>query len=141
MTPENRNFIEQEVERVVIRFFHHLDSREYDKLAGLFAADGVWHRPGKELCGRTAIMEAMHARPAGLITQHIATNIVVDVVDADHAEATLYLTVFSHAGGAAPQTPAPVELPNLVGIYREKMIRTPDGWRISEITSRPNFRR
>jgi hypothetical protein len=137
MTPDNRRAIEHDVEKIVLRFFHYLDGGDYDKLAGLFAADGVWHRQGKALREPEAVLEAMHARPAGMVTQHVASNVVVDATDADHADATLYLTVFAHAGAV----PAPIEPPAQVGIYRERLVRTADGWRIGEITSLPKFRR
>lgn len=141
MTPEQQRAIEHDAAKPVLRFFHHLDAGEYDRLVALMAPDGVWHRQGKELRGRDAIMEAMRARPAGLLTQHNATNLVVDAVDADHATATVYLTVFAHTPAAGAKGPGPVELPNLVGIYREKLVRTAEGWRIAEITSQPMMRR
>jgi len=136
MTPEQQRAIEHDAGKTVLRFFHCLDDANYDGLVGLMAPDGVWHRQGKELKGRAAIMEAMKARPAGLATQHNATTLVVDAVDADHATATVYLVVFAGQGGSGA-----VELPNLVGVYREKLVRLAEGWRIAEITSQPRFRR
>lgn len=141
MTPDERRAIEHDVEKTALRFFLYLDSYRYDDLAGLFVPDGVWHRQGKELRGAKMLLDAMHARPPGTVTQHVATNILVDVLDADHAEATIYLTVYAHAGDASTTTPVPMSPPGQVGIYREKLARTADGWRIAEITSRQIFRR
>jgi hypothetical protein len=141
MTADERRGIERDVEKVAIRFFHYLDSYRYDDLAGLFTPDGVWHRQGKELRGSAALLAAMHARPAGTVTQHVASNILVDVLDADHAETTIYLTVYAHAGDATTKPPVPMSPPGQVGIYREKLARTPDGWRIAEITSQQIFKR
>lgn len=141
MTPDSRRAIEHDVEQVVFRFFHYLDGAEYQKLAALFAPEGVWHRQGTALCGPAAVLEAMHARPAGIVTQHLASNVVVEPSDADHAEATLYLTVFAHTGGPDAKSPAPMELPIQVAIYREKLVRSGDNWRIAEITSQQKFKR
>jgi SnoaL-like protein len=131
MTLDSRRAIEHDVEKVALRFFHYLDGGDYQKLAALFAADGVWHRQGTALRGPGAVLEAMHARPAGIVTQHYA----------EHAEATLYLAVFAHSGGADAKPPAPMELPIQVAIYREKLVRSDDGWRIAEITSQQKFKR
>jgi ketosteroid isomerase-like protein len=139
MSPDQRRAVEHDAGRAVVSFFNHLDACEYDKLCALMAPDGVWHRQGKALHGPAEVMAAMQARPAGVITQHTVTNLVVDVADADHAAAAMYLLVFSHTGGAP--APAPLELPSLVGVYRAKMINTAAGWRIAEMTSQPRFRR
>jgi len=141
MTPDDRRAIEHDVEKVLLRFFHYLDGGDYDRLVALFAPDGVWHRQGKALRGPAAVREAMLARPPGIVTQHLASNVVVEAVNADYAEATLYLAVFAHNGGAEAKPPAPMELPNQVAIYREKLIRNGDDWRIVEITSKQNFKR
>jgi hypothetical protein len=141
MTLDSRRAIEHDVEKVALRFFHYLDGGDYQKLAALFAADGVWHRQGTALRGPGAVLEAMHARPAGIVTQHFASNVVVEPSDAEHAEATLYLAVFAHSGGADAKPPAPMELPIQVAIFREKLVRSDDGWRIAEITSQQKFKR
>ena len=141
MDADQRRAIEHDAERTIVRFFHYLDTRAYEKLAGLMAPEGVWNRQGKALKGRDMVLAAMHARPKGFTTQHLVTNLVVDVVDADHAEANYYLTVFAHQLAEGGQLPAPMEAPLLAAFYQEKLVRTPQGWRINNISDTVAFKR
>jgi len=140
MLTEQRLAIEREAEKVLLRFFHHLDADEFEALAALMAEDGVWHRQGKLLRGPGMVLEAMAARPKGRRTRHLITNLVLDAVDERHVQAIYYLTAFRY-DGATPGEPAPIELPASVGTYREKLVLTPAGWRVAEITSEGAFRR
>jgi hypothetical protein len=140
MNPEERRAIEADVARIVPRFFLHLDSQEFTRLADLMAPDGAWHRAGKELRGRAMLLEAMDARGTTRKTRHLISNLVVDAIDADHAEAIFYSTAFVHTGTAADAI-APMELPSSIGTYRANFIRTVDGWRIAALKSQMAFRR
>jgi hypothetical protein len=140
LTEQKKLAIEREAERVLLRFFHHLDGDEFEALAGLMAEDGVWHRQGKLLRGPGMVREAMAARPKGRRTRHLVTNLILDVVDERHVQAIYYLTAFGY-NGATPGEPAPMELPVSVGTYREKLVLTPAGWRVAEISSETAFRR
>jgi ketosteroid isomerase-like protein len=141
MSPEQRHAAEIEATRVLQRFFHNLDNRNYDALAALMAGDGVWHRQGKALRGPAGVLEAMAARPKDATTRHIITNLVVDAIDANHVEAAFYMTVFGRSGPAVAGETAPVELPLTVAACQEKLVLTDAGWRIAEITSQPTFKR
>jgi hypothetical protein len=134
--------IEHEAAAVVHRFFRYLDDGDYDRLAAMMAADGVWHRQGKMLRGPAMVLEAMKARPAGVITRHLVSNLLVDVAAPDHAEVSCYITVYAHTGETKPDQPAPLELPLQIGTYRIKLTRAAQGGaRIAEITARMAFRR
>jgi SnoaL-like domain len=138
MSPDERRAIAHDVEQAVVSFFHRLDACDYDGLVELFAADGVWHRQGKALRGAADLMAAMRARPAG-VTQHVASNVLVDVAGADRATVTAYLVIFAHIG--SNETPAPMALPLSVAVYRAQTVRTAAGWRIGELTSQMRFKR
>jgi hypothetical protein len=140
MLTEQKLAVEREAERVLVRFFHHLDTGEFEALVALMAEDGVWHRQGKVLRGPGMVREALAERPKGRRTRHLVTNLIVDAVDERHVQAIYYLTVFRH-DGVTPGEPAPIELPASVGTYREKLVLTPAGWRVAEITSEGAFRR
>lgn len=129
---------EHDAQKVLNRFFQCLDDGRYEALSALMAQDGVWHRQGKALKGPAGVLEAMRARPAGLATRHLVSNLVVDAATEDRADAVFYVTVYAHTGSA---TPAPVELPLQIVVFRQSMTRTAEGWRIAELSSTPAFRR
>jgi ketosteroid isomerase-like protein len=133
--------IERDAANLVHRFFRHLDDCAYDKLAALMARDGVWHRQGKALAGPAMVQEAMKGRPAALMTRHLVSNLLVDAVDADHAEASCYVTVYAHTGEHKPDEPAPLEQPLQIMTYRIRLTRTADGARIDEIAGKVAFRK
>lgn len=134
MDDQTRRAIEWDCQQVLIRFINDLDARDYEKLAALMAPDGQWFRPDGPARGPEGVLAACRARPApsGLIIRHVISNIVVDVIDADHAHAVTYLTVYRHEAAAAPQLPVPLAGPYMVGISTNKLARTPEGWRITE---------
>jgi ketosteroid isomerase-like protein len=140
MNPEERRAVEIDVARIVPQFFMHLDNQAFDRLADLMAPDGTWYRAGKELRGRAMLLQAMDARGTTRRTRHLISNIIVDAVDADHAEAVFYSTAFVHTDTAADAI-APMELPSSIGTYRATFIRMPDGWRIATLKSQMAFRR
>lgn len=140
LTASQRRAIEQDAAQVVNRFYHYLDGGNYAELAELMAPQGIWYRQGKELKGPAMVLEALSVRPEGMTTQHTNTNMVVDVIDATHADVKHYLTVFAHTA-AKIGDPAKVELPLHLGIREEKLVKTKAGWRIANITGRNRFTR
>ena len=66
----------------------------------------------------------------GRISRHVCNNLLIDVIDEDHAESVVYLTLYRH-DHEKPKALAPLESPFMVGEYRDRFIRTPDGWRIA----------
>jgi len=138
MSPDEQRAIAHDIEHVIVRFFNSLDACDYDRLVEQFAGDGAWHRQGKVLRGAAELMAAMRARPAG-VTQHVASNILIDIAGADQATVSAYLVIFAHLGGS--ETPAPMELPLSAAIYNARMVRTAAGWRIAELTSQIRFKR
>jgi SnoaL-like domain len=130
-----------EVERAIHLFFRHLDDNDYEALTALMTADGLWHRQGKELRGRPMVMEAMQARPLGLVTRHIVSNLLVEATDRNHADASVYLTVFAHTADPAAKPPYPMALPNLLAVYRIELLRQAERWYLRQIASTPIFRR
>lgn len=136
-----RAAIQRDVESVIFRFFLHLDEQEYDQLAQLMAPTGTWLRNGALLKGPEGVREAMRSRPAGFTTRHLITNVIVDVADDDHADATYYMTVFVHAGDAKPTGPVKMDVPMHVSVFRQRFMRAPEGWRIAELHGTATFHR
>jgi hypothetical protein len=128
-----------DIERLIYRFFLHLDERRYADLCALMAPRGVWHRQGKALQGPDEVLDALKLRPAGATTRHLITNVIVDITGAASAEATHYLAVFFHGADTPPSLPVRIELPRHISIFSEKFVRTADGWRVAEMSEIPTF--
>jgi SnoaL-like domain len=129
-----------DLERTIYRFFLYLDERRYDDLCALMAPNGVWYRQGKALRGPVEVLEALKLRPAGATTRHLITNVIVDMIDDTHAQATHYLAVFFHGAEKPPSLPVPIELPRHISIFREEFTRTTsDGWRVAAMSEIPTF--
>jgi hypothetical protein len=144
MTSQNnpdRAPIQRDIEQMIFRFFLHLDEQEYDQLSSLMAPTGTWLRNKILLKGPEDVREAMRSRPAGFTTRHLITNVIVDVADSDHADVTYYMTVFVHSGDAKPTGAVKMDVPMHVSIFRQKVVRLPDGWRIAELSGTPTFHR
>lgn len=129
MTEAERAEIERACEKLSIAYARHVDFRDYQALAGLFAEDGVLELFGRQIRGRAAVLAALSARPENRKSLHIFTNISTDVIDADHARGLTYLTLLraDHDGEGA----APLDGPLMGGYYEDEFIRTQSGWRIA----------
>jgi hypothetical protein len=60
-------------------------------------------------------------------------------VDDDHAQARLYLTAYRHDAGAPRTVPAPMGLPAMLLVVSARLLRCPDGWRITEQVMQREF--
>ena len=86
---------------VVTRCIRALDGRDYDTVAGSFAADGVWDRAGEALAGPEAVRQALDKRPADLETQHLISNMVVDFPSETSAVVSYTLAAYAQRSGSA----------------------------------------
>jgi hypothetical protein len=132
---------ERGAERGLIGLFAALDSNEFEAVATSFATDGVWHRQGKQLKGPPMVREAMAARDKGARTRHVVTNMLTTVKGDNKAEISFYMTVFSHLGEADAPAPAPMNIPNTVGLSRATARREGGQWKITELKSAATFQR
>ena len=132
MDATQRREIEADCRNLQLAWFRALDEGDADAGAALFAADCLWERPGATLRGPNAVKATMLDRAPGLLTRHVATNQLIDIIDADHAECRCYYLVFRHDSGAsAAPLPRPFEAPDRMGDYINKFVRTAQGWKIS----------
>ena len=112
-------------------FAYHLDRRDYQALADLFAPDGVWIRHNVHLKGRKEIMAAMLQRPAEQFTRHVTTGFYFTLVDESIARSvSTNMSYFSFEAATlpAPYVPENAMLLDFVDTY----IKTTAGWRFSE---------
>ena len=133
--------IERACERLSIAYARHIDFKEYDQFAELFAEDGHLSA-GSVRDGRAAIRQSLTQRSDRLRSRHVLTNVSIDVLDADHARGITYLTLYRHVGDESLRN-EPIELrgPAAVGHYEDEFVRTAEGWRIARRVLRFAFRR
>lgn len=124
--------IERDCERLVTAYCHFIDHGEAERVADLFSEEGCWISAEATLEGREGIRKAMAARQAnaGRMSRHVCNNLRLDIHDENSASGTVYLTLYRHDGKSG-RSLAPLEGPAMVGEYRDRFVRTPEGWRIS----------
>lgn len=132
----DRFLIERECERLVAQFCHYVDHGQAQRIADLFSEDGVWTAPGVvTLTGRAELRAGLGERQAktSRVARHVCSNLLVEVLDEERAEGVVYVTIYRHdrREGESDEDPAPVELPLMLGEYRDRYVRTPEGWRIA----------
>ena len=95
--------------QAVMRFYAALDAGDIDGVAGLMAADGVWHRQGKALRGPAEVLAALRERPPGRVTAHLVNNLVIDLdASGQQATARYMLLVFRHDRAQPGDGPVPI---------------------------------
>ena len=127
--------IERACERTVYAYVRALDLGDLSAAADFFAQDGSMARPmapEQIIQGREAIRAALLTRPKALLTKHLATNVMIDVVSRDEARGLSYLTMISttpEAGTVAPWVSAG---PVYFGEFRDRFVREAGEWRFLE---------
>ena len=129
------------VEGRVLDFFYALDLRDFEALADVMADGGVWHRQGKALSGRGAILAALAERGPDVRTAHVVTNFQVIELAAHTARARFYLTGWRYDGPFDEATPSPMEVPFSVGLYDCHLKRERSTWVIESLSGGAAFRR
>ena len=127
-------------ERLMLRYAHTIDHGDFDTFANLFARDGRLSTPERTLEGREAIREAMRRRPPSLVSRHVITNIVVDLIDERNAAGLCYLVLFRDTRGD-PERTSSLAGPALIGDYTDRFVLTEQGWRFASRDLALAFRR
>jgi uncharacterized protein (TIGR02246 family) len=112
-----------EIRELTARFTDAVNRRAPHDLADLFAADGEWHVPGVPVArGREEIANLL----GGLLGNfdrlvQLTHSGHVDLTH-DGATATWYLTEFAASSASGKAF-------TFVGVYRDQLLRTTEGWR------------
>lgn len=130
MTPAERMLAEHEIARLVIRYAMLNDDGDFAGVAALYVEDGRMARPsgGEPIVGRDAILRSFLARPPR-VARHVITSVLPEILSAQ--EATCRSTMLLHAAPAG-DLPARAKGPALLGGFRDRLVRTADGWRFAE---------
>ncbi|MBU6502537.1 MAG: nuclear transport factor 2 family protein [Burkholderiales bacterium] len=139
MLREQERAIEWDCSSVLTRFYDFYDRWDYKAMVALFSPDGLWHRAGKKLMGRDAIMAELRLRPANQKVRHVLSNFLVDVVDGRHALLSCYLTVYRHEGCTPSESEVLIQAPSLFLRVTAGFEKTSDVWLISNQVMRRDF--
>ncbi|MBS0331922.1 MAG: nuclear transport factor 2 family protein, partial [Proteobacteria bacterium] len=101
---------------------------------------GVWRSAEQTMTGRAEVERGFRRRQdnAQRMSRHVCENLLVEVVDEDHATGVVYLTLYRHDGEPGRKT-SPLAGPVLVGEYRDEFVRTAEGWRFRRREVSANF--
>lgn len=131
--------IEWDCAQVLTRFFNAFDQWRYEDMAGMFATEGVWHRAGKSLSGKDAIVGELNKRSRTQTVRHVITNVQVDVRQVDAADFLLYVTAYIHDSGVKASSPPKIQMPSLLLVVPGKMVRQGDDWKIASMSMNREF--
>lgn len=141
LTDAERRAIEADCERLIKLYVNLNDAQDWPAVAALYTEDAVFRRPsgGDPIEGREAILASFLARPPRT-QRHVIANVVVEVEDADHARA--FCAILLYQGDPAPAGELPAMSANspLVGWFRDRLVRTGEGWRFAERAGGLDFR-
>lgn len=123
---------ELEIRRLLSRYGHHLDDRNLEAYAALFAENGEWiggfgraQTPAGILkMLRNADLSPNRSRDGGHASVHVMTNAIIDV-DGDSATALSKFTVLERGEDGAPRV-------RRVGHYRDKLVREDGVWKFQQ---------
>lgn len=129
-----RMLIERECERLINQYCLFVDFGEASRIAELFTEDGWWENESIRMEGREGIRRNFSHRQGVTrrTSRHLCTNVLIDVVDEDHATGVCYLINYRHdSRSGEAEYPAPSDAPKFVGEYRDTFVRTSEGWRFA----------
>jgi 3-phenylpropionate/cinnamic acid dioxygenase small subunit len=141
MTPDEIRAIEWECQRVIVRYANLNDQRRWHEVAALYIEDGSMVRPsapGEKIVGRAAILASLLARPAERATRHLCTNVEVTVEAPDAATASSTYLIYSGVQAEAGPPVSDGRPPSLCE-FRDRLRKTPEGWRFVERVGAPAF--
>ncbi len=127
--------IERACERLVYEYSRALDLGHLGPAADFFAANGSMSRPmspDQVIEGREAIRASLLTRPKGLLTKHLATNVLIDVESRDAARGISYLTMIATTPPAAGKPPFASQGPLFFGEFRDRFVRENGDWKFLE---------
>ena len=139
MLREQERAIEWDCITALTCFYDLYDRWDYEGMVAFFSPDGLWHRAGKKLMGREAIMAELRLRPITQKVRHVLSNLLVDVVDERHTLLRGYLTVYRHEGCAADDSEVLIHAPSLLLRVTAEFERTSNAWLISNQVMRRDF--
>ena len=131
MDRDEERAIEWDCTKVLNQFYVYADAGAYEAAANLYTEDGFWTLGDTELHGREAICDSLRAGMSPVFVKHFIQNIIVDVVDEDHADAVAYSAIYRHETADIANGAVPFVGPRHIGRRDYKMVRTSEGWKVA----------
>lgn len=132
---ERRN-IEFACAALPVEYCEIVDAKDYQRLREVFAENASFVSPAapdKVIRGADAIIASLSMIPPALVTQHFALNIRIQPESADAAGGSCRILLYT-ADAGEPETleGRKAAEKQRIGIYYDRYVRTPAGWRIAE---------
>jgi hypothetical protein len=135
LTAAERLEIERACERLVYDYSRALDLGDLSGAADFFAENGSMARPmmpDQVIQGRETIRTSLQTRPKGLLTKHLATNVMIDVESRDTARGLSYLTMIATTAAADARPPHVSQGPIYFGEFKDRFVREKGVWKFLE---------
>jgi hypothetical protein len=137
VTDAERRAIEQDCARLAVAFHVYVDAYDHEKALALFTDDAVLHHcVVGDIRGMRALTAYFDAKDLSTVAQHVTTNVLIDVIDENHARGSSLWTAYISPAAAIP---APMTGPTSVGRNDDTFIRTPTGWKFESRRQIPRF--
>ncbi len=125
-------------EALITRYTHLVDFGPGAEVADLFTEDGVW-TTGDEIHEGRSALTAFFGRDRGHAkSRHVSSNMAVNQTGDDSAEGLSYFTLYRY-DQEKPRVPDLDDQPVILGQYRDRFVRTGDGWRIARREAEVGF--
>ncbi len=126
-------------EQLVLTFSACFDDGDSAGMLELFSTNGVWKRQDGDLHGIEALRTFMEKRPTGILVRHVMSNLRTTFTNNDEAVVESYITVY-RATDHRSDGPATFSGPDLVGRYRDVVIRRSGSWKLASREVRVDFK-
>jgi hypothetical protein len=137
LTTADQRAIEWACTRLMVQFAEYNDRQDYEALAALFDERGRFARPtdpNTVIEGRANILKAFRSRPKGRLTQHLCSNLLVTAETTDRARGSCRIMLYTADVSQAPEGALGIKADprQLIGVYEDRFVRAPEGWRFAE---------
>jgi ketosteroid isomerase-like protein len=131
-----RLIAEEACRDLAIEYAEIVDSQDYERLREIFSEDATFGRPANPndvIRGVANIIASFNARPRTRVSRHFISNLRVRLETRDSAVGSCLVLLYI-ADASEPETPEGRQAASkqLIGVYRDRYIRTKQGWRFAE---------
>ena len=123
--------------QLCLNFANAIDARDDDRCAEVFAPHSIFDHLTGRITGRDGVKAMLAARPAGVVTRHLCTNIGIERIGTTKAKGRCYVAVFRAASDDG-KLPLPPVMP-LVVEYHDEYELIDGSWYITYRKTVPVF--